>query len=199
MKGVFFDLGNVLVFFSYSKMLTQVARCTGLSLEHVQQLLEQQKLRDLYEEGTLSSAQLYRNFSVVSEVPFTPAELFQAASDIFLPNEPIIPIVQRLKEKNIPLLLLSNTNPAHFDFLSERYTFLNLFDHKILSYQVGAIKPNPAIYQAALKAVGASPSECFYTDDIPQFVEAARQLGIDAEQYTDIATLKTHLSNRNLL
>jgi HAD superfamily hydrolase (TIGR01509 family) len=60
------------------------------------------------------------------------------------------------------------------------------------------MKPNPAIYHAAVAAAGCRPEECFYTDDIVQFVEAARALGIDAVQFQSREQLERELNARGI-
>ncbi len=104
-----------------------------------------------------------------------------------------------LKKKGVRLVLLSNTSPAHYDFLTARLPILDLFDAKILSFEVGALKPHPHIYSAAIEAAQCSPQECFYTDDIPEYIIAARTHGIDAEIFTDVETLWQHFKKRQLI
>jgi putative hydrolase of the HAD superfamily len=96
------------------------------------------------------------------------------------------------------LILLSNTNPLHFDALAANYPILRHFHRRILSYEVGAMKPSPAIYAAALAAAEADPQECFYTDDIPAYVEAARKAGIDAVQFVSQQQLEADLKARGI-
>ena len=42
---------------------------------------------------------------------------------------------------------------------------LGLLDAVVLSYEVGAVKPRPAIFRAALDAVGAAPGEALMVGD----------------------------------
>ncbi len=198
-KTAFFDLGNVLVFFSVPKMVAQMAHCTGLAREKISELLLGKGLRDLYEMGTLTSEGLFEIFRQLSPKTFSAKEFFEAASDIFQPNEGCYPLLKALKSKGIRLLALSNTSHAHFEFLKNNFTFLNLFDEFILSYQVGAAKPDPKIYTAALSIAGCTPQECFYIDDIPEYIEMAKTCGIDGEVFKDVASLKEHLTSRNLI
>lgn len=180
-------------------MLLQISECTGLSVPQIQDLLNSQNLRERYETGEVDSNLLYQIFQSSAKKPFTAREFYYAASDIFTPNEPIYPLVYSLKEQGLRLVLLSNTSPAHFEFISNRYPVLNHFDAKILSYEVRACKPDPHIYRAAIEAALCSPQECFYTDDIPEYIEGAKEHGIDAEIFQDVPTLKMHLSKRFLL
>jgi putative hydrolase of the HAD superfamily len=97
-------------------------------------------------------------------------------SDIFHPVEGMEELIRSLKS-HYTLVLLSNTNEWHFEHCRERYPVVNLFDHHLLSYRVGCQKPNPLIYDEALSVANALPEETLYFDDIPAYVETARQLG----------------------
>ena len=108
-----------------------------------------------------------------------------------------IELVQRLREK-YRLLVLSNTNAIHFEMVWEAYPILRHFDHLILSHQVKAMKPEPAIFAAAIAAADAEPGECFFTDDIAAYVEAARQAGLQAEQFLGYEKLLTDLRSRGV-
>jgi putative hydrolase of the HAD superfamily len=72
------------------------------------------------------------------------------------------------------------------------------FDDTILSHEVGAMKPEPKIYEAAIEAARCRPEECFFTDDMPAFVEGARQHGIDAVQFTGLPQLENELRARGI-
>ena len=93
--------------------------------------------------------------------------LIDASSDIFTLNEPIVPLLDELRRLGVRLVLLSNTHPWHVDFVRRRFDVLDRFDELVLSYAVGAVKPEPAVFEATVKALRCSPSEAFYTDDIP--------------------------------
>ena len=123
----------------------------------------------------------------------------RAVSNIFRPNESIVPVLDQLKAAGLRLVLLSNTNVAHISFIKKRFDVLTRFDDCVLSYQVGAMKPDPPIYEVALQAIQCDPRECFYTDDIVENVERARGFGLQAEVFIDTQTLITHLTQRNVL
>jgi glucose-1-phosphatase len=78
------------------------------------------------------------------------------------------------------LSLLSNTNPAHYGKLSDRYRFFDTFDHRFLSYQMGLMKPSPAIFEQVLQTLDTAPDTVAFFDDGARNVEAARNLGIHA-------------------
>ena len=95
--------------------------------------------------------------------------------------------------------LLSNTDPLHAAQLDHHYGFPRHFSARIYSCRVGMSKPSPAIYQAALDAMGLAPAEALYIDDIPEYVDAAQKLGLSAIQFQDPLQLLAELNKRNLL
>lgn len=196
LKTVFFDIGNVLVFFSHEKMFSQLASCSGLPVGSVKELFLQKGLQENIERGSVAPEAAYHLLLEKAPSPFSEAEFFSAASEIFSLNQPAWALVKRLKEEGKRLILLSNTNAYHFQYLSSKFSEFSLFHAKILSHEVKAMKPDPAIYERALATAGCSPQECFYTDDIPEYVASARNFGIDAHVYTDPAALKRHLEKR---
>jgi putative hydrolase of the HAD superfamily len=199
LKTVFFDLGNVLVFFSHAKMCKQISECTGLTPEAVRTILTYENIQELYESGRIDSIAYYQVFKERSPKIFSIRDFLDAASDIFTPNDPLFPLVEQIKAKNLRLILLSNTSECHFNRVYAQYPILRLFDEHILSYEVGALKPSPLIFQKALARAQCDPKCCFYTDDISAFVNGAKKAGLDSEIFTTVPALKGALANRGLL
>ena len=63
------------------------------------------------------------------------------------------------------------------------------FDEVICSAEVGLAKPDPAIYFHAAATLGADPSDCSFTDDLPENVAGAREAGMDAQLFTGVSGL----------
>ena len=77
------------------------------------------------------------------------------------------------------------------------YPLLRHFHAMVLSHEVGAMKPSPAIYEKAVEVAGCRPEECFFvTDDIPEYVEGARQFGIDAVRFESAEQIEAELRKR---
>jgi len=194
---IFFDLGNVLLFFDAPRMHRQIAEVCGLELSHVQRLVEEQT--DPYEKGWIDTQEIYAHFGRVAKKNFTFAELQKALCSIFTPNDAVIALAQTLKAKGKRLFLLSNTCEVHFEYILSAFSFLELFDGFVLSYKVGARKPEKAIFESALARASCERENCFYVDDIPEFVSAAQALNIDAQRYTTPDLLHMHLRERHIL
>lgn len=196
-RTIFFDLGNVLIFFSYQKMCEQAATYCDLDMELVKTMLDH--YGDPHERGQINGKMIFDAFSQRSQKKLNFEILMNRVSDIFRPNDPVISIAMQLKQKGHRLFLLSNTCDAHFNFALSQFPFLKSFDGYVLSYEIGARKPEKKIYEKALEIAGCRKEECFYTDDILSYVETARSLDIDAEQYTTPHDLIQHLTIRKIL
>ena len=77
--------------------------------------------------------------------------------------------------------------------MRQQFGILDAFDALVTSCSVGALKPSDAMYAAALREIQCDPGECFYTDDIPEYVAAGRRHGLLAEVFTDAAALRSKL------
>jgi putative hydrolase of the HAD superfamily len=126
------------------------------------------------------------------------AAVRRAASDIFWAHDDMLPILAGLKKNGYRLVLLSNTSISHFNWVREHYRFLPHFDDFVLSYEAGAIKPDFPIYEQALQKIQCDPHECFYTDDIPDYVAAGRRVGLQAEVFQNALSLAGHLRERQI-
>ena len=119
-------------------------------------------------------------------------------SSIFLP-ETLIPetLVEALHRRH-RLVLLSNTNAIHFAMIRENYPIVGHFDEYVLSHEVGALKPNPKIYQVAIEKALCAPAEILYIDDMPAFVEGGRAAGMEAVEFRSAEQLQLELRRRGV-
>ena len=197
-RTVLFDMGNVLVHFCHDRMCDQIGALCGRSGPEVRNLLIDSGLQWEFERGQVSEEGFRARLEEATGSRLDLDEVRQAGSDIFTLNEPIVPLLDALRRRNHRLVLLSNTSISHFEFVSREFDVLSRFDDYVTSYGVGAVKPEPAIYEAAKQAINCAPEECFYTDDIPEYVHAAREHGFEAEVFIGVPQLKAHLQDRGV-
>jgi glucose-1-phosphatase len=194
-----FDMGNVLVRFSHERMCNQIGAVCGRTGSEIKACLIDTGLQWDFEGGRCDEREFHQRLEAATDRQIPIEELRHAASDIFEPNDDVAAIVRSLKSDGFRMVLLSNTSIAHYEFIRSRWDFLDPFDELVLSYQVGAIKPEPPIFEAALRAIRCRPEEAFYTDDIPAYVKAGRGHGLDAEVFTTANALRQQLVVRGVL
>ena len=198
LRTILFDLGNVIVHFSHALMCEQIGVVLNRTAAEARAFLIDSGLMWDFERGRISEADLLAAVERELGIRVELARLSTACSDIFRLNEPIVPVIESLKRQGLRLVILSNTSRWHVDWIRRHWNVLDLFDDLVLSYEAGAIKPEPEIYEAALQAIRCAPGECFYTDDIPAYITKARDFGLQAEVFTDIDSLMTHLQARGV-
>lgn len=196
-RTLFFDLGNVLLFFDHQKTVDQIAKHCNIDTSMIKNAMD--LYADAYERGAIDSRSIHEHLCALANKKIEFDLFMNALGDIFKPNEPVIALALQLKKKGHKLFALSNTCEAHYDFAYENYPFLREFDGSVLSYRVAARKPEKKIYEKAVEIAGCGIEECFYTDDIPEFIAAARSMHMDAELYTTPEQLTQHLVLRGLI
>ena len=184
-QAVIFDLGNVVLFFSHDRMCRQLGRCFGLQSAEVHECLFATDFVSRYDRGLATTQEMFELLGSRGGVLPDVAEARAAAGDIFEVNVALEPVLEELKSRGMTLVALSNTCEVHTSHVARHFDVLQRFDRLVLSHEVGFTKPSPEIYGLAVQAAGCPPSSCYFTDDVPEYVEAARSCGLDAEVFVD--------------
>ena len=79
------------------------------------------------------------------------------------------------------------------------FTFTQYVDGKIVSGVEKLIKPDHRIYRCLMDRYGLVPSECVFTDDLLKNIEAAKETGLNAVQFTNYEDVKNTLKTQYLL
>jgi len=100
---------------------------------------------------------------------------YAAAWQLF---EDTVPTLEQLRSNGCRLLVLSNFDKRLRNIL-EGLEIGHFFDSVIVSSEVGAWKPDPRMFRAALQACGLTPEECLHVgDDVRCDEEGAKAMGI---------------------
>ncbi len=196
-KSIFFDLGNVLVKLKPEMLAEGFAPyCKAKKGEIIPYVMEQSKQVDRYMEGKSTSSQFYTNTCKYFKMKIKYYDFYEIWNSMFDPYPEMDDIIRTLKKDypEIKLLLLSNTNEAHYGYIKEKYKILEVLDHHVVSHEVGAQKPDPKIFNEALKIAGSISKNTFYTDDRQDLIDAARVMGLRAFQFTDHESFSKQLS-----
>ena len=197
-KFIYFDLGKVLVDYSFERMFRQMGGTAGIEPQQVQSVLAAGLQLD-YETGRLNSREAHEVFCRQTGTRPDYEAFSLACNDIFTPIESMLPVVAQLYQAGYRLGILSNTCEGHWNHCLRRYTMLSeFFSIHALSFEIGALKPETAIFRKAAELAGCQPEEIFYIDDLPGHVAGARGVGFDALVYTSTAELVKELGKRGV-
>jgi 2-haloacid dehalogenase len=113
--------------------------------------------------------------------------------------EGTVEIMKRLKQAGYSVYGLSNWSAETFPLVRDKFGFFDLLDDIIISGDVGQIKPDPEIYEIALKRIGRPASECLFIDDALANIEQARKMGFSVIHFQSPEHLEWELKTLKLL
>jgi len=197
-KAILLDLGNVIVGLDFEKAYRAAAALCPYSEAEVPAIIEAERLAEPYECGLISTRVFYERFTRALKMNAGYERFCRIWEDMFQP-EPLLaePFLEGLARRR-KLILLSNTNELHFESIRARYPALAHFHDFVLSYEAGVMKPEPEIYEEAVRRAGCLPEECFFTDDKQVNVAGALRAALDAVRFTGAAALERELAFRGI-
>jgi putative hydrolase of the HAD superfamily len=150
-----------------------------------------------YDRGDLLPGEYWRNFAEQAGVKITAEAIEQARqldlelwSDI---NAAMILWVQQLHAAGIKTAILSNMPTDMAAHVRNNFAWISHFDHHIFSGEVRSVKPEPAIYQHCIDALGVQPTEALFIDDRDVNLEQARAAGIHGIRFQSVDQLREDL------
>jgi hypothetical protein len=93
-------------------------------------------------------------------------------------------LVRRAREKGIATALLSNSWGNSYP----RDLWDGMFDHVVISGEVGMRKPEPEIFHHTLTLLGVPAHEAVFVDDLYKNIEGARAVGLVAVHHREYET-----------
>jgi putative hydrolase of the HAD superfamily len=178
------DLGNVLVFHDNEKLFDAMAKAFRSTREELRARLEG-GLWDRVNRGQLPQDALRQELLARLGGAPSPDEWFALWNCHFTIHDEMVRVVERLVGQT-KLVLVSNTHDQHMAWLRPRLPVLEQFDALVLSYEVGAVKPEPAIYRRALEAANVPPQRAAFFDDVQRYADAATALGLHGRLFTTV-------------
>ncbi|WP_108124315.1 HAD family hydrolase [Saccharospirillum mangrovi] len=182
-KHLIFDMGGVLIRLQWHQQASLLLG-RDVPFEQIHALWGSAQSTHAFETGQLDFDAFTDALIDEFQIPLSRNDVqnrFRAMLDADFDDA--VPLLKDLKaDGRYTLSLLSNTNPCHLAMVQERNTIWPLLDRPFTSLDFGLMKPDPAIYRAVLNALNAQPEECWFFDDGIHNVEAARAIGINAEQ-----------------
>ena len=111
-------------------------------------------------------------------------------------NQPVpgtMEIVKELKGK-YQLILLSDHAREWMEYIEEKNKDLKIFDKKIFSYDIGAVKSDEQTFKTVLEQAGIVADETLLIDDYEKNVKNAEAVGIHGIVFENAEQLRKRLS-----
>jgi putative hydrolase of the HAD superfamily len=182
-KAIVFDLGGVIVDLDRDRAVRYFEEAGVKNAGELLNAYHQTGIFKQFEEGSLDRETFYTEFCklVGKETPHAAIDRGWMG---FIANleQYKLDMLDELRKK-YAVYLLSNTNPvvmewAHSPAFSKEGRILpDYFDKLYLSYQIGCLKPDKAIFEYVIKDAEIIPEETLFVDDGKDNCEAAAALG----------------------
>ena len=193
LRAVVFDYGIVLTGPPDADAWATLLRITGLPEERFEPLYWAD--RASLDEGKLTGIGLWQNLLREAGLPPDLAEELNGwDTRLWTVENPIMVAWQlKLKQRGLLTAILSNMGDDVLASVERTFDWIHHFDVLVWSCRFGAIKPDPAIYRHILAELGTLPEETLFIDDKLPNVEAAREMGIQAIEYSSVERLREEL------
>lgn len=185
---VLFDYGEVISRRQAAEDQVGLAEAAGISLEQWRQGYWGQ--REAYDAGQVDDVQYWQAITQRSVSPEEAAQWARMDAESWLHlNGDVVLLLLELMDAGVPTALLSNA-PETIAARVEALPALARMKAKLFSCRIGATKPDPAAYRAALDACGRPADDVVFVDDKPANVRGARDLGLHAVQFRNAERLR---------
>jgi epoxide hydrolase-like predicted phosphatase len=182
-KAIIFDLGGVMLRTADFSPREKLAAQLGMSRSALEQLVFGGELGGWVQKGEISLEEHWNK--VRQQLDCSPEEFKDLIKAFFAEDkldEDLVDYI-RVLHRQYKTALLSNATADLRQQIAEKWHFEDVFDALIISGEVGAVKPEPRIFQIALETLGVEAREAVFVDDMPGNVEGARNVGLQAIQF----------------
>ena len=192
-ETVIFDLGRVLVDVDLTRgIFKYTLQDKNPSENEVLDSLMRDSYYREYACGRVSVTDFHQEFCAALNLELDFKSFKKYWNDVFK----IIPGMQELVEQiktKFKIGLLSDIGPLHWEHLNKTLPVLKLIDQPILSYEIGYLKPDPQAYLKVAESVKTAPENCLFIDDRAINVTGAKEIGMQAIQFSGVLRLKEDL------
>ena len=192
---IVFDLGNTLIRFDHNIAARKLAVLFGLDPGRIYDMFFDSEITRVFEKGEISPREFHRRAAELLGIKISYKDFVPIWNDIFWEDEAACSLARRLK-KDYRLFLISNVNRLHFEHIRKKFGIMRIFDEMILSFAVGAMKPDRVIYEDMVRRSGGDKSRVLYIDDREDLIKEARLLGIDSIRFEGADKLKKDLREK---
>jgi len=176
---IIFDLGNVIVNYDFNIALNRLFENSEKDKNYIIKVIHNYGLIKKFDKGELSEIEFYEKVKNDLQLNINFEKFKTIWAEIFTENEEIKKLVSILKDRDFYLLLLSDTNKIHFQYIEKKYGIINLFDEVLLSYETGFLKTEKGSFDYLKRRLKTNPENCIFIDDKKENLIYAKNMGVN--------------------
>ncbi len=185
-KAVIFDFGNVLCGVERGNFVRKAARhARAMDAEALLNALWGTELEYEFETGKFDSHEYFRRVQALADLDpaYSYEQFVEDYKSIIVPNPDGECGLETAAGLGVRMFVLSNTSFLHASVIFDNEVLGTYPELYMLSYKLGVMKPDLRIWKRLLEYTRLEPADCLYVDDIEEYCEAARSLGMSAFCY----------------
>lgn len=182
-KAITFDLDGVYFVNGKANFITNLETLGISQAEARRVFLQSDEMNHEYKEGKMTDDKYWTWASKEWKLNKSSKELIKLLISGYEVDQKVLETVKKVRAAGYKTLICTNNFPARINGLQEKFGFLNDFDGKAISYEVGYSKPNSKMFRKLIDVSGVSANEIVYADDDTDNTLAAQKLGICAFYY----------------
>ena len=181
LKTLIFDVGGVLIGYRWKEMFMYDFGLPEEGAEELGRRIFDDPIWPDFDRGSVDVDSLVEHYcGLYPDSAYYFKRLFYENDKMATEREAVWEKMAQLKDRGYTIYILSNYSEYLFKKHTEHLPFRKIIDGGVVSYEVGAVKPEPEIYEKIIAKYDLDPAECIFYDDIEKNVEAARKLGIES-------------------
>ena len=197
MKGfilnVVFDLGGVVITWNADDFAAHVFTDKEDRKEALTHILDHNDWIEM-DRGTLARDEAIVRGAKRSGLSESEVHRLMHAIPTYLkPIKESVQLVQELKDKGNNLFVLSNLHPESIAHLEKEYSFLEMFQGKVISCRINKVKPELEIYQFLITKYNLDVNNTVFIDDVEINVKAAANIGLNSIHFKNINQCRREL------
>jgi len=182
-KAIYFDHGGVLVRTEYQAPRQHLAEKLGMDYDDLERIVFDSPTAQQATIGEITATEHWAG--IIKRLKQPDSEMQSIRDEFFsgdVVDRELLDFARSLRPR-YKIGLISNAFDDLRPFIVKE-RFDDVFDHMIISAEVGAAKPSARIYQIALAKLGVSPNEAVFVDDFYQNIEGCEKAGIKGIHFT---------------
>ena len=185
-NGLYLDYGGVMVHHQSERDQAKLAQIAGIPKDLFTELYWSE--RSDYDKDVISGIEYWQSIAQRRGTTFTTRvieELIDFDNHSWMQFDSVMwEWIDQLRGVGKRVGLISNMPRGLGEALKSRTQKLDNFDQVTLSYEIHAVKPEPAVYEHCLEGLSTPPEQTLFLDDRIENVQGAELLGIRAIQFT---------------
>ncbi len=186
-----FDLGGVLVDFSFDRALSYWSNYSTLPIDQLKQRFVFDIPYQRHERGEIAAAEYFAHLASALELNASNEAIARGWNSIFIAEIAETRALLNSVRKQIPCFACTNTNTEHMATWTALYPdMFAAFTQVFASHEIGLRKPEAAAFDYICRTTGIAAESILFFDDLLENVEGARSAGLQAVHVrspTDVA------------